>query len=360
MNELLEEEKKDIYINNELLEEAKKDISHTFYFNYSCYCFYIFLIYFMIGGTFLYIIVYSSEFWMEMIFVPIFIFFIFLLLYIYYYHNKEIEIIRNIYYNRIRVVVRNKLNMRREILNISAKNGCFSYNGFIERNRLNIYNNFNDMSDLNLREINLSNKPPKFFWTFKDVSYYSWEEYRGWLKTIIGYEKYSDIKFTSKKEKQLKYFNTSNFLSFELKDYMKYYIISIAIILVIINSVIITNIEEEKDETQIGAHTYVGLCYWVIGIITTIFLVIFHHHKRRIDIFDDGLNLFIGITNFFQKYYKKKYIFNINSIDKFCFLEDGKTLSITLKQGNPQIIYKFSDNKDDLEIIKDKIQKYNK
>jgi len=343
-------------------EKREKDITEDFSFNYYGYCCYMFWIYFWAFACLLPPLILNV--WH--VFIPILIFFLSIIISLLYFHNKKIILIKNYYYGRIRVNVINKLNITREILNIDSSNGgfyCIETDEY-RRHRLHIFNTFKDNKDLDLRTINIENKAPKFYWHFKDVSTcIGLSNFEKILREMIGESMIinSEIKFISEeKGKHLKYFNSKNFLSFTLKNYIKLYIIIFAIILFFINQIIIINLDEKYDENgkiQFSLKVYFSSFGWlIITVVSTILGIIFHYNKRRIDIFVKDRILFIGITTFFQKSYKKKFLFELNSIQECGFLENNTTLRIKLKNGNTQTIYKFSEKKEELKIISDKLK----
>lgn len=137
-------------------------------------------------------------------------------------------------------------------------------------------------------------------------------EFENWLKLLIGenMEFSSNVKFTSKKENILKFFMSKNILSFTFKNYMKYYIILYGVIFFALFYLLISSLikdeYDEKGQIIFGAKNYL----FIIGphifyIIMIIILVFFHYYRRKIDIFIKGRTLFIGITTFCQKSYKK-------------------------------------------------------
>jgi len=113
---------------------------------------------------------------------------------------------------------------------------------------------------------------------------------------------------------------------------------------------------DEKGQILFGAKNYL----FIIGphiyfLIFILILVFFHYYRRRIDILKKSNTLFIGITTFCQKFYKKKYLLELDSIEECGFLENTKTLSIKLKNGNRETIWKFNENKEDLKIISNRL-----
>ena len=342
------------------LEEAKKDITKWFFPHYSCYNCYMLLLYLCVFfSLFPLIFVPFSECWMFVF--PIFTFFITIILYIKYNQYKKIEIITNIFYQRIRVYVTNKLNMKIEVINIPLSNGCFRLTRMDYKFRMHIWNDYKDKSELDLRKVNIENKALKFYWTFKNIIFPDgWVEFDKWLELLIGREILSDAKFTSEKENHLKYFDSNNFLSFTFRNYMKYYVILFGTIFMIIFYVIVGSIKDqydEKGEVIFDAKHYLLVLGWhIILYIIIAILIFFHYFRRRIDIFVKDGNLFIGITTFCQKSYKKKYIFELDSIKECGFLENPKTLSIKLNNGDIIKIWKFSEKEEDLKIISNKLR----
>ena len=141
---------------------------------------------------------------------------------------------------------------------------------------------------------------------------------------------------------------------------MKYYVILFGTIFMIIFYVIVGSIKDQYDEKGKvifdAKHYLLDLGWHIILFIIIVILIFFHYFRRRIDIFVKDGNLFIGITTFCQKSYKKKYIFELDSIKECGFLENPKTLSIKLNNGNILNIWKFSEKEEDLKIISNKLR----
>ena len=306
-----------------------------------------------------------SECWM--IITPIFILLLSIVVYIEYIQIKEFEIKTNLLAQRIRVTATNKLGIQKEIINIPLCNGCFhlspKYNeccateyGF--RYMIHIWNNYNDYSELDLEKINTENIVPKFYWHFKDVPFFHGAYELGkWFELLIGNNILSEVKFIYKNENFVKCFKSRNLLSFTFRNYMKYYTLIFTIIFTILFYVVVYSFKDQYDEKGqyiYGAKFYLLLLGWHAAyIIMTFFLIFFHYYRRRIDIFHTPRYLFIGITTFCKKSYKKKYLFELDSIEECGFKENTQILSITLSNGNHETIWKFNEKEEDLKLISD-------
>ena len=330
------------------MEEIEdKILSKKFEVKYPCYCFYMFLLYFyFFVSLFPFLIVDFSECWMFCI--PIASLFFGIILYIKYHLNKNIEIFWHILERKTRVVTRNRLNQKKEIINFPHCNGYFLVNSMTKdwnshRNRIHIWNGMNIDEELDLDKINLNNTPPKFYWTFKNIRIYDTFEVNGFLRKLVGAEVSYHAKFFRENHDVLKYFQSENFLSYTFQNNIKCFVIIIAIVALIIVRII----SEIIDKPEIGM-----IVFYPIIIISILLSVFFHYNKRRLDIFVKDNILFIGITSFTQKSYKKKYMFPLDNIDDWTFPEEKKTsLTIILKNGNSQKICSFSDDEKTIKEI---------
>ena len=215
------------------------------------------------------------------------------------------------------------------------------------RNRIHIWNGMKIDKELDLDKINLSNTPPKFYWTFRNICIYNTYEVERFLRKLVGEEVKYYAKFFGENHNILKYFQSENFLSYTFPDN----IICFVIIITIVVALIIVGIIAQKIEKL----EFLPIAFFSILIISILLSVFFHYNKRSLDIFVKDKILFIGITSFTQKSYKKKYIFSFDNIDDWTFPEQKKTsLTIILKNGTSQKICSFSD---DEKTIKDIAQK---
>jgi len=331
------------------MEEIEdKILSKEFKVEYPCYCFYIFLLNCsLIGSLIPFLVVDFSECWMFCI--PFASFFFAIILYIKYHLNKSIEIIRHVYEGKTRVVTRNRLNQKKEIINFPHCNGYFLVNSMTKdwnshRNRIHIWNGMNIDEELDLEKINLNNTPPKFYWTFRNIRIYDTFEVEKFLRKLVGAEVSYHAKFFGENHDVLKYFQSENFLSYTFSNNIKCFVIIIVIVTLIIIHIIAQKIEKPQ--------IIIMIVFYPLIIISILISVFFHYNKRRLDIFVKDNILFIGITSFTQKSYKKKYIFPLDDIDDWTFPEEKKTsLTIILKNGTSQKICSFSDDEETIKEI---------
>ena len=218
---------------------------------------------------------------------------------------------------------------------------------YFDKSRIHIWNDFQVGQDLDLRNINLNNTPPKFYWSFKDISsYYSTYKVEDFLKQLVGKEVSFRAKFFGKNHKALRLFQSGNFLSYSFPNYVKWFIIPITFAILIISHLIFSKLEKEYDNVA-PIH---AIFFNAVIMISIILLIFFHYNRRRMDLFVKDRILFIGITSFSRGSYKKKYIFPLKEIDHWTFPEEKKTcLTIFLENKTSQKICSFSD---DIEIIK--------
>ena len=289
--------------------------------------------------------------------LPIFSFFVAIIIYAKCHLNKSIEIFRHVLEGKLRVVTTNKYNQKKEIINIPRRNAYFlvtpmkegEYSG---KSRIHIWNDFYRGEELDLRNINLNNTPPKFYWSFKDISsYFRTYEVDKILQKLVGEDVTFRAKFFGKNHNALRLFENGKFLSYSFQNYVKWFIISISIAILIISHLIFTKLEKEYDNVA-PIH---AIFFNAVIIISIILLIFFHYNRRRMDIFVKDRNLFIGITSFTRGSYKKKYIFPLKDIDHWTFPKEKKTcLTIFLENKTSQKICSFSD---DIEIIKSILDK---
>lgn len=190
----------------------------------------------------------------------------------------------------------------------------------------------------------------------------------------IGYE----VLFSSKeKEKNLKIFKGKNFISFAFNSYIRCFAILIIVLLEFIFYAISFSVARKnsnKNNTNTGDKTeededvgilviamMPGLSQIISIFLIVFFWVYFSNHKKRLDIFEEGKMIFIGITSFSQKSYKKLYNHEITSVENYYLtLKDCNraTLSFKLEGGEIQKICDFSDEKrEDLEFLDENLKK---
>lgn len=359
---------------NEYLElQAKEDQTHTFFTSYSCfykfYSWFIYLIYFFI---FFAMIITNFEKLAIASCIPILFFFVVLNIYLKYTHYKKIIVAYNIYYRRVKVYVVNEYKSERKVLDISKDSAAFALTqegDYLSHHyTLHIFDKFDENTDIDIRKMNMERIPPKFHWPFENI--YCRNDYDDikLLKVYIGEEIISkyNLKFKSEKDKKIiKYFKTNNFLSFNLHSKIKFYSISIVILITIIIYAIFIPIsnEQKQYESQKQQNKEPPLFYilllgwtWIVSTIIIISLcIIFKYIYKRIDILKRDNILFIGITSFFKNSYIKKYIFDYISVKNFELEKkncNNATLILNLKD---ETIHKICDltgeKKDDLDFI---------
>ena len=174
---------------------------------------------------------------------------------------------------------------KKEIINFPHCNGYFLVISLTKdwnshRNRIYIWNDMKIDEELDLDKI-----------TF---------EVKEFLRQLVEEEVSYHAKFFGVNHNILKYFKSENFLSFTFPNNIRCFVMIIANIALIIVRIISKIIE--KSEILI-------IVFYSIIIISILLSVFFHYNKRRLDIFVKDNILFIGITSFTQKSYKKNIYF---------------------------------------------------
>ena len=104
-----------------------------------------------------------------------------------------------------------------------------------------------------------------------------------------------------------------------------------------------------------------GLNPLILIFLIVLFSTYFSNHKKRLDIFVEGKMIFIGITSFSQKSYKKLYNYENTSVENYYLtLKDCNraTLSLKLEGGKIEKICDFSDEKrEDLDFLDENLKK---
>lgn len=360
-------------------EKAKEDETHTFFpvygTCYSCISWLFYFIYFslifpMVFTEFLGIIV--------SVCLPILLFFIAIHIYIKYTHYKKIIIAYNIYYQRVKVFVVDELNYKRKVLDIPKESAGF---GMEEKEydyqifTLHIFDNFVKNPEIDIRKMNMEKFAPKYHWSFESIWCESIFRAEDLLKAYIGEKMIINynFKYISKKNKNIKYFKTANFLSFNFHSRIKCYIISVVLLITILIYVIGFSLlhsivdkhnnqkkknynetnyyenqnQQNEDYTPVSLELLLVLS-WIVCVIIIIFLnYIFKYIYKRIDIFKKDNIIFIGITSFFRKNYIKNFIFDYKSFTDFKLTSKdckNSTLELNLEdEDNKQKIQKICD-----------------
>ena len=116
-----------------------------------------------------------------------------------------------------------------------------------------------------------------------------------------------------------------------------------------------TGDKTEEDEGSLVFGMIGGLNPLILIFLIVLFWTYFSNHKKRLDIFVEGNMVFIGITSFSQKSYKKLYNYENTSVENYYLtLKDCNraTLSLKLEGGKIEKICDFSDEKrEDLDFL---------
>ena len=119
--------------------------------------------------------------------------------------------------------------------------------------------------------------------------------------------------------------------------------------------------EEDEDEGSLVIGIMPGLNNIIFIFLIVFFWIYFSNHKKRLDIFVEGKMIFIGITSFSQKSYKKLYNYENTSIENYYLtLKDCNraTLSLKLEGGKIQKICDFSNEiREDLVFLDENLRK---
>jgi hypothetical protein len=365
------------------INELKKDVERTYDISNSlCYKCSIFFLCLFIFSFALPMLITSFETTTVLICFPFFLICFISLILLTYYHYKKIKISRNIYYSRVKISLTNELGFEIKVLDIPSSSACFHLTWkdiYNHKYTLHVCDKFNKNTNIDLRKMYMEKKAPKFYWYFEDIQCFGYNLDRE-LKELIGEEMVVgyDVLFSSKeKEKHLKIFKGKNFISFALNSYIRCFAILIIILLEFIFFAIFLSVtgkysnknntntgdktEEDEDEGSLVIGIMPGLNNIIFIFLIVFFWIYFSNHKKRLDIFVEGKMIFIGITSFSQKSYKKLYNYENTSIENYYLtLKDCNraTLSLKLEGGKIQKICDFSNEiREDLVFLDENLKK---
>ena len=359
----------DVY-SQDKLNELKKDITKTKFVSYGCgYKCLNALLFLFILGVALPMVIIGFEEHITPIFMILLLFFIFLLLLNMYYHYEKIEIARNIYYQRVKITLTNKLNMKIKVLDLPSTSACFRLSRkdlYGYKYILHVFDKLDKNPDTDLIKMNVEKAAPNFYWYFDDIDCFGEYEFNEELEHFIGENMVPgyDILFSSEeKEKDLKIFKSRNFISFIFNSRIKYYITCIILLMYIIflhihfllynylyNHENNANNRNKNGEEEVNLYFPItpGLSMIVVPLLIGLFCKYFAHHKKRLVILAKDNVIFIGITSFRKKSYIKHFMFEFDSIEDFVLTRKdcrNATLELKLVGDKIQKICEFTGEK---------------
>lgn len=313
----------------ETIQTLSNGFQKEYEFEYGC-CYKCILgfIYFFICYTFVLFVIGVQP----IIFMPYLCFWIICVIIVKYNYNAKIFIHHNLFLHRIRIIITNKLGIKKEFLNIpsNTKFKILEKGSLYHTYKLYIFNDHPLDTD----------KPPKLYWvidnlyTFRD----KYETERD-LRHLIG-EEISDNEYCLLGD--LKFFKGRQIFSYRTCNMNKYYALLILFCIffayLYIIYLLISN-NPEKNNSTYNYLSIIGTSIFFVILLSICFLI---NGTKRIDCRRESYSYSFGITSSFalKKTYSKKLSFPDNSVKYFevtpgcCY----KKLVLQLENGNTEEI----------------------
>ena len=296
---------------NERDLEAIQTLSNGFQRNYKfkygcCHKCILGLIYFFICYTFvLFVTGYPP-----IVFWPYLCFWIICLIIVKYNQNEKISIHHNLFLHRIRIIITNKLGIKKEFLNIpsNTKFKILEEGNLYQTYKLYIFNDHPLDTD----------KPPKLYWVINNLwTFRDKYDTKNDLRHLIGQE-ISDNEYCLLGA-DLKFFKCEQIFSYNTCNMNKYYALIILFCIfsayLYIISLLISN-NPEKDNSTYGILIIIGISIFFVILLSICLLI---NGNKRIDCIRESYSYSFGITSSFalKKTYSKKLSFPDNSVKYF-------------------------------------------